>query len=75
MIRVENVKFLTDMDLVMQHNNVSFVEISNATFETGESMVMDVKVNGKKCNSAKFCVCHGAFFDNSKISIQSVLRL
>ena len=33
------------------------------------------RVNGKKCNSAKFSVRRGTFFDNSKLSIQSILRI
>ena len=33
------------------------------------------RVNGKKCNIAKFSVRRGTFFDNSKLSIQSILRI
>ena len=33
------------------------------------------RTNGKKCNSAKFSVRRGTFFDNSKLSIQSILRI
>jgi hypothetical protein len=32
-------------------------------------------MNGKKCNSAKLSVRRGTFFDNSKLSIQSILRI
>ena len=33
------------------------------------------RFNGKKCNSAKFSVRRGTFFDHSKLSIQSTLRI
>ena len=32
-------------------------------------------MNGKKCNSAKFSVSRGTFFDNSKLSVQSIFRI
>ena len=33
------------------------------------------RVNGKKCNSAKFSIRKGTFFDNSKLPIQSIVRI
>ena len=73
----ELITFLTDLGVLARSQqcllcgyNMRHMKQENTTY-----WICTRRVNGKKCNNAKFSIRKGTFFDNSKLPIQSIIRI
>ena len=73
----ELITFLTDLGVLARSQqcllcgyNMRHMKQENTIY-----WICTRRVNGKKCNNAKFSIRKGTFFDNSKLPIQSIIRI
>ena len=73
----ELVKFLTDLGVLAQSQICTLCGFNMRQMKQANTIfwICTRRVDGKKCNSAKFSIRKGTFFDNSKLSIQSIVRI
>ena len=74
---LELVKFLTDLGVLAQSQTCILCGFKMRQIKQANTIywICTCRVNGKKCNGAKFSIWKGTFFDNSKLPIQNSVRI